>query len=212
MSLVSGNDQTGIIQSDLAEPFVIKVTDGTNNPVEGWPVKIKVLAGGGKFGGADSVQVTTDASGEASVTLTLGTEAGTPANPFNNRVAQDFVSLLTVRLRGKGCERLAAGTIFGRTQPRIVRVDNFLLEAVPEGATLLIRNDDRPGVVGAIGSVLGEAGVNISRMQLGLNLAGTEALQLLNVDPAPDESVLDAVRSLPGIQSAQLLDLGAKVT
>ena len=125
---------------------------------------------------------------------------------------QDFVSLLTVRLRGKGCERLAAGTIFGRTQPRIVRVDNFLLEAVPEGATLLIRNDDRPGVVGAIGSVLGEAGVNISRMQLGLNLAGTEALQLLNVDPAPDESVLDAVRSLPGIQSAELLDLGAKVT
>ncbi|MFQ5515469.1 MAG: phosphoglycerate dehydrogenase [Myxococcota bacterium] len=125
---------------------------------------------------------------------------------------QDFVSLLTVRLRTRTGQHLVAGTLFGRTQPRIVRVDDFFLEAIPEGATLLIRNDDRPGVVGHVGTTLGAAQINISRMQLGLNLEGTQAVQLLNVDPAPDERVLDAVRGLPGIQSVHLLDLGPLVT
>ncbi len=60
---------------------------------------------------------------------------------------EDYVSLLTVRVRSRGGEsHLVAGTIFGRTQPRIVRVDDFRFEAIPEGPTFLIRNQDRPGV------------------------------------------------------------------
>ena len=93
-----------------------------------------------------------------------------------------------------------------------MRVDNFLLEAIPEGAALLIRNHDRPGVVGHIGSTLGEAHINISRMQLGLNPEGDEALQLLNVDPAPGNDVLEALRALPGIESVRLIELGARCT
>ena len=125
---------------------------------------------------------------------------------------QDFVSLLTVRVRTREGEALVAGTLFGRNQIRIVRVDDFLLEAIPEGATLLIRNQDRPGVVGHIGSTLGDAEINISRMQLGLSRDGHEALQLLNVDPAPGDDVLEAVRRLEGIESVCLLDLGAGIT
>ena len=68
----------------------------------------------------------------------------------------------------RGCvDRLIAGAIFHGGQPRIVRVDDFMLEAIPEGPTILIHNHDRPGVVGQVGTVLGESGVNISRMQLG---------------------------------------------
>ena len=125
---------------------------------------------------------------------------------------QDFVSLVTVRMRTSECESLVAGTLFGRTQIRIVRVDDFLLEAIPEGATLLIRNHDRPGIVGHIGTTLGNAQINISRMQLGLSPDGNEALQLLNVDPAPGEQVLDALRQLAGIESVRLLDLGPRVS
>ena len=125
---------------------------------------------------------------------------------------EDFVSLLTVRVRTKDCESRVSGTLFGRRQPRIVRVDNFLLEAIPEGATLLIQNRDRPGVVGFIGSVLGDAGINISRMQLGLLPDGSEALQLLNVDPAPAREVLDSLRAEPGIDEVHLIDLGTRVS
>ncbi len=124
---------------------------------------------------------------------------------------EDFVSLLTVRVRSRDCESRVSGTLFGRTQPRIVRVDDFLLEAIPEGATLLIENRDTPGVIGRVGTTLGDAGINIPRMQLGLAPGGTRALQLLNVDPAPERAVLDALRALPGVESVQLIDLGLKV-
>jgi D-3-phosphoglycerate dehydrogenase len=126
---------------------------------------------------------------------------------------EDFVSLVTVRVRARGgATHLIAGTIFGRTQPRIVRVDDFRFEAIPEGPTFLIRNQDQPGVVGRLGTVLGNAGINIKRMQLGLHLSSGQALQLLSVDPMPSSEVLEAVRALPGIEVALLLDLGARVT
>ena len=126
---------------------------------------------------------------------------------------EDFVSLLTVKLRCPGgTERLVAGTIFGRTQPRIVRFDDFMLEAIPEGATLVIHNADRPGVVGRIGTMLGEAGINIVRMQLGLHPNRPEAVQLLNVDPMPDRAVLRSLEALPEVLKVDLLELGPRVT
>jgi D-3-phosphoglycerate dehydrogenase len=125
---------------------------------------------------------------------------------------EDYRAVVTVRVKTDLGEHLVAGAIFGKVQPRIVRVDGFRLEAVPEGASLLIRNNDRPGVVGQVGTLLGEAGVNISRMQLGLQLDGKMALQLLNVDPRPEPPVLDALRANPAIEDVRVLDLGPKVT
>ncbi len=127
-------------------------------------------------------------------------------------VPQDFVSLLTIRVRSGGRTRLIAGTLFGRTQPRVVRVDDFMLEAIPEGATLLIYNQDRPGVVGRVGGALGTAGINIVRMQLGLHPKGHEALQLLNVDPMPSDEVVEALRALPEVITVELVELGPKVS
>jgi D-3-phosphoglycerate dehydrogenase/(S)-sulfolactate dehydrogenase len=80
--------------------------------------------------------------------------------------SQDFVSLLTVELRGDAGHAVVAGTVFGRREPRIVRLNQFQLEAAPEGDILLCENDDAPGVVGNIGHALGEAGVNIARISL----------------------------------------------
>src|SRR5215510_1772377 len=126
---------------------------------------------------------------------------------------EDYVSLLTVRVRAKSGEpHLVAGTIFGRTQPRIVRVDDFRFEAIPEGPTFLIRNQDRPGVVGRMGTLLGGAGINIKRMQLGLHLQTNQALQLLSVEPMPSPQILEAVRKLENVETAFLLDLGVRVT
>jgi D-3-phosphoglycerate dehydrogenase / 2-oxoglutarate reductase len=123
----------------------------------------------------------------------------------------DFVSCLTVRVRSQDGERRVAGTLFGGTQPRIVRVDDFALEAIPEGPALLIQNRDMPGVVGHVGTTLGRAGINISRMQLGLDAATGNALQLLNVSPAPDREVVRALDALDAVTGVQLLDLGEKV-
>ena len=101
------------------------------------------------------------------------------------------------------------GALFHGGQPRIVRIDDFMLEAIPEGPTLLVHNHDRPGVVGTVGTVLGESGCNISRMQLALVRERSEAAMLVNIDSAPDESVLERLRSLPHMISVQLVDLGS---
>jgi D-3-phosphoglycerate dehydrogenase len=121
--------------------------------------------------------------------------------------AIDFASTVTTRVRG--ClDRLIAGAIFHGNQPRIVRVDDFMLEAIPEGPTILLQNRDQPGVVGHVGNCLGEAGINISRMQLALASGRPEAAMLVNVDQMPDDDVMERLRRLPHVIAAQLVDLG----
>jgi len=120
--------------------------------------------------------------------------------------SDDYASTVTTRVRG--CvDRLIAGAVFHGTQPRIVRIDDFILEAIPEGHTLLLHNHDRPGVVGAVGTILGEAGCNISRMQLALQRERNEAAMLVNVDGAPSDAVMEQLRSLPHVISCQLVEL-----
>jgi D-3-phosphoglycerate dehydrogenase len=120
--------------------------------------------------------------------------------------AQDFASAITTRVRG--CvERLIAGALFHGAQPRIVRIDDFMLEAIPEGPTILIHNHDRPGVVGNVGRVLGDGGINISRMQLALVRERHEAAMLVNVDTRPPDAVMEELRNLPHMITAQLVEL-----
>jgi len=114
---------------------------------------------------------------------------------------QDFASLIKVTLETSIGTRIVSGTIFGKTHPRIVRVDDFYLEAVPEGTILVIRNHDRPGVIGSVGTLLGKNQVNISRMQLGLGANNGEALALYNVDHHVEPDVIQQLKSLPNIVS-----------
>jgi D-3-phosphoglycerate dehydrogenase / 2-oxoglutarate reductase len=119
----------------------------------------------------------------------------------------DFASAISTRVQGCG-DRLIVGAVFQGVQPRIVRIDDFMLEAIPEGPTLFITNRDQPGVVGVIGTILGNARINISRMQLALSRERGEAAMLVNVDAPPPDSVLETLRALPNVISARLLELG----
>jgi len=138
----------------------------------------------------------------------LAQERGIKVVESKSSRSEDFASTITTRVRG--CvDRLIAGAIFHGAQPRIVRVDDFMLEAIPEGPTILIFNHDRPGVVGQVGTLLGESGINISRMQLGLVPERAAAAMLVNVSPAPSDEVMEKLRNLPHVMAAQLVDLGA---
>ncbi|MCH2173058.1 phosphoglycerate dehydrogenase [Myxococcota bacterium] len=122
--------------------------------------------------------------------------------------SQDFASAISTRLSGS-YNRLVVGAVFHGGQPRIVRIDDFMLEAIPEGPTLLIHNHDEPGVVGLVGSLLGEGGINISRMQLALAPDRPEAAMLVNVDHTPSPDVMRGLVALPQVISARALDLGS---
>jgi D-3-phosphoglycerate dehydrogenase len=121
---------------------------------------------------------------------------------------ENFASAIMTRVTG--CQnRDIRGAVFHGGQPRIVRIDDFMLEAIPEGPTLFILNHDQPGVVGTVGTALGEAGINISRMQLALQPERGQAAMLVNIDHFPDADTLERLRRIPNMISVQIVDLGS---
>ena len=119
----------------------------------------------------------------------------------------DFTSSITVKAKN-GKENLEVeGAIFGAKHPRIVRVNSFYLEAVPEGYILVLQNKDVPGVVGAVGTILGNNGMNIAGMELGRSQKGGNAISFTHVDEAVTKQALDELRALPQIVSATLVKL-----
>jgi D-3-phosphoglycerate dehydrogenase len=121
--------------------------------------------------------------------------------------ASDFASSMTVRVKTKDKELEVEGAIFGSNNPRIVRINNFYLEAVPEGYILILHNRDVPGVVGAVGTLLGQKGINIAGMELGREKVGGMAISFIHVDDAVPKETLAALRKLPHIVTAQLVKL-----
>ena len=98
------------------------------------------------------------------------------------------------------------GAFFGAT-PRIVSINSRPVEARPRGVVLILENSDRPGMVGRIGSLLGDHGVNIATMSLSRNKEGGTALTVLNLDTPPGEDVLAAIRASGDILSAHVIQL-----
>lgn len=119
----------------------------------------------------------------------------------------DFASSITVRVKTKDKELEVEGAIFGNNNPRIVKINSFYLEAVPEGYILILHNRDVPGVVGAVGTLLGQKGINIAGMELGREKVGGMAISFIHVDDHVPKETLEALNSLPQIVTAQLVKL-----
>jgi D-3-phosphoglycerate dehydrogenase len=120
--------------------------------------------------------------------------------------AGDYTDLLELSAVAEGKTISVAGAFFGAT-PRIVNVNTRHVEARPHGVVLVLENTDRPGIVGRIGTLLGDHGVNIATMSLSRNQAGGTALTVLNLDTAPDEALLGKIRTSEDIKSAQVIEL-----
>lgn len=119
----------------------------------------------------------------------------------------DFTSLVSVTVKTEKEERLIEGTIFGKNDPRIVRIDEYWVEASPSGNMLLFSNIDTPGVIGKIGTMLGSDNINIAGMQLGRNKPRGNAVSIVNVDsPIPDET-LSKIRAMSNIIYAKMIRL-----
>jgi D-3-phosphoglycerate dehydrogenase / 2-oxoglutarate reductase len=118
----------------------------------------------------------------------------------------DYTDLLELSATAEGKMVSVGGAFFGAT-PRIVSINSRPVEARPHGVVLVLENTDRPGMVGRIGTLLGNHGVNIATMSLSRNQAGGTALTVLNLDTAPGEEVLAAIQASDDIHSAQVIKL-----
>lgn len=121
--------------------------------------------------------------------------------------SDDFVNSLRIRVTTSGGENTLVGTVFGKSEPRLVRLNSFRLEALPSGPMLLVFNIDVPGVIGNLGTTLGKAGVNISRMTVGREETSNQNIILLSTNEMVSKELKEEVENLPNITKAQVLDL-----
>jgi len=118
----------------------------------------------------------------------------------------DYTDMLEISAVAEGKTVSVGGAFFGAT-PRIVSINSRPVEARPHGVLLVLENTDRPGMVGRIGTLLGDHGVNIATMSLSRNQAGGTALTVLNLDNTPSEELLSEIRASEDIHSAQVIEL-----
>jgi D-3-phosphoglycerate dehydrogenase len=119
-----------------------------------------------------------------------------------------FANLMGLRLKTGESELSVTGTLFGRNHLRLVDVDGVEVDAIPQGHVLYVKNDDTPGVIGQIGSLLGRSSVNIARMTVGRKPGSGRAVMLIELDNAVPAEALAELRALPGIRDARAIRLG----
>ena len=118
--------------------------------------------------------------------------------------AEDYASLVRVVVVTDKGESSVAGTVYGTT-PRVVKINRFPIEAELTGGILMLQNQDVPGVVGRVGTFLGEKGINIAGFQLGRIEVGGTAVSLISVDNPVPEPVLKQLGKIPNITAAKYL-------
>jgi D-3-phosphoglycerate dehydrogenase / 2-oxoglutarate reductase len=137
----------------------------------------------------------------------IANERGIVVTQAINLLEGDYTSLLTCRVTTDQGEHLIAGTCFNDADPRIVQIDSFRIDAIPDGQVLVISSRDVPGVVGRVGTILGANYVNIAEYRLGRTRAGDRAMSFVNLDNAVPEYALKALRDLPEVVWVKQMEL-----
>jgi len=118
---------------------------------------------------------------------------------------KDYKNMISVTVKTDQEDLFAAGTIFGRQDMRIVCINKFMLDVIPEGYMLVLYNYDRPGVIGNITTTLGNDNVNIARLHLGREQVDGKALVVLSTDSPISGITLNKLKELPNIISVTRL-------
>jgi D-3-phosphoglycerate dehydrogenase len=137
----------------------------------------------------------------------MAKERGIKITESTRAEAEDFASLIALTTRSKMEQNYIAGTLFGRKELRIVKLNDFFIEAIPEGHILLVNNYDKPGVIGNIGNALGTRDINIATMQFGRDRMGGNAISLLHLDVPLQPGMVGDILRLPNIISVRQIQL-----
>src|SRR5690606_32179831 len=124
-----------------------------------------------------------------------------------SRESKGFTNLVSVTLRTTREERLVAGTTLNGFGPRITQIDKFPIDVEPQGHLLLVSHHDKPGIIGKVGTLLGNNGINIATMKVGRALPGGEAIMVLTVDKDVPKDVVASIAALPELNRAREIRL-----
>ena len=136
----------------------------------------------------------------------IASERGIKVVESKSKTSENFASLIMLKIRSLEGENIVSGTIFGQNLPRILRINNFYLEAIPEGHNLLIHNEERPGVIGRIGTTLGKHDISISRMQVAQEEEKKANVIFLATDGAVSDDIVKEIGALEHVHSARRIE------
>jgi D-3-phosphoglycerate dehydrogenase len=136
----------------------------------------------------------------------LAKERGMEVREIKTEREGDYHTLVRVSVKTDAGERSVAGTLFSNSEPRLVELFGIKVEAELAGHMMYIVNEDAPGFIGRIGTLLGESGINIGTFNLGRREAGGEAVLLLSVDSPVAPELRDAACKLPGVKRVMALN------
>lgn len=121
--------------------------------------------------------------------------------------SEDFTNLISVEITTDKGKNLVAGSLLGKKDIRIVKIDDYYVDIVPKGYILVVSNEDKPGMMGVIGTILGKNKINIASMTLGRKKQGGLALTLLNIDNPVPSKVVSELKKIDNIVDAKVVKL-----
>jgi D-3-phosphoglycerate dehydrogenase len=192
----------GRIQAQLSEGQLERITIEYHGDVSSYatsPLTAAVLKG--------IMETTSDEPVNLVNAPLFAQERGVRVDEMKSTEHEDYASLITVICQTNAARRILSGTLFGKSNPRLVRLDEYTVDAVPEGHLLFYINEDVPGVIGRIGTVMGSHQVNIAQMSCGRHQVGGRALTILNVDSLIPDRVLAEILAQNSIVWARRVSL-----
>jgi D-3-phosphoglycerate dehydrogenase len=117
----------------------------------------------------------------------------------------EFVNLIQLEIKTDKETKSVCGTLSSNKQPRIVKIDDYYLELYPVGEMVFIRNWDKPGLIGSLGTFMGKQGINIAAMTFGRDKPGGKAISVLNVDSPVSPEIQDKIRELENILTVKII-------
>jgi len=179
-----------------AIPRISIHTEGAAGELNARPIVAAVLAG--------FLRTQSDAVNMVNAPF-LAKERGIEVREVKSEKEGDYHTLVRVSVKTADGERSVAGTLFSNSEPRLVELFGIKVEAELAGHMMYIVNEDAPGFIGRIGTLLGENSINIGTFNLGRRAAGGEAVLLLSVDSPVPASVVEKARALPGVKRVMAL-------
>ncbi|MFA5084773.1 MAG: phosphoglycerate dehydrogenase [Candidatus Omnitrophota bacterium] len=139
--------------------------------------------------------------------MVIAKERGITVVESKTAEIRDFANLIIAEIETDKAKSLVAGTLFIKSEPRIVKINEFWVDCVPQGNMLLVFNKDVPGLIGEIGTIFGKNNINIASVSFGRDVKGGNAVSVWNVDSDVSKKILDDIKNAKNVQEVKLAKL-----
>jgi D-3-phosphoglycerate dehydrogenase len=193
-------EKIGSFHAQLAESYIKKIQveySGEVAKLETKPLTLSLVKGILQKSMSEAVNYVN--------ALVIAKERGYEISETVSNSSKDYASLVTVSVRNEKGTHSISGTVFGKTELRIVSLDGNTTDFTPTGNMIWMAHHDRPGIVGRLGTILGTNNVNIAGLYVGRQAVGGTAIAMVNVDNEVPEKVMAELREIPHIQDLKFV-------